>query len=143
MDAYEIQEKIRNNETLIIDLQNNVRKYYSQIEELEKLKLKFDGLQGKLIEDNYLRRRKLEMQSSLAICNSLANRYISGMSCFLNGKEYHRVNSRLDEAKNKIKNQIRELHNQAESLQNSIAEMQRQNSVLYDHLKIEDNKGIE
>lgn len=154
MTRGEVQEKIRYNERLVIQFQNQVNdlqrrisssesqirslnsqrsdyifkanKLKKQIEELSQLKKKYQSLQTNFSDRQSKRISKFNANFSKNLNVKFINSYISGMKTLLSGSEYKKAYNGLTTAKDKITKQISIIQQQFDDVQRRESNAQKE-----------------
>lgn len=112
MTVSEIRSNIRYNENLIEEFSKEKQNIENQINELEKLNEKYEGLRSKFGARQQQRQNKLSLFLSSNLQNSILEKYYNGMNALLVGKEFNNAYDGLAEAKQKIRKKINQLDQQ-------------------------------
>lgn len=109
MTKAEVQSNIRYNQGLVEQYSNTISRLQSQINELERLRMKYQGLQNSFGNRQSDRKRKLASVFSAKANVRMLSIYASAMNSLLSGSEYMDAYNGLSVAQERINSQIREL----------------------------------
>lgn len=109
MTKAEVQSNIRYNQGLVEQYSNTISRLQSQINELERLRMKYQGLQNSFGNRQSDRKRKLASVFSAKANVRMLSIYASAMNSLLSGSEYMDAYNGLSVAQERINSRIREL----------------------------------
>ena len=136
MTSSEIRGNIRYNENLINQFYNEKRGLESQLNDLESLRNKFTVLQNNFENRQNARRRSIARFTGLSIQNKIFKNYFSGMQELITGSSFNRAYAGLDEAKNRIRNQMQYIMQRIDECENSITYRIRRKAYWESQLRI-------
>ena len=120
MTSAEIRGSIRYHEGLVSSYQNSVRQLENQINELLRLKGKFQNLQSNFGSRQSNRKNKLAGLFSTTLKVKMISNYRSGMNQLLTGSEYSNSYNGLSAAQERINTKIRSIQKEINAYNDKI-----------------------
>lgn len=136
MTSNEIRANIRYHENCIDSYYREKRNLEGQLDDLEALRDKFSSLQNRFAAKQDARNRSIARFSALKIHNSIFTTYLSGMLDLITGSSFNNAYEGLNEAKERIRNQMQNVLQRIDDCEDNIAYHIRRKSECESQLQV-------